>query len=64
LIGSKDLLRIGLISTLGLSVSLLFANLARLGEDLSATYIGILGTIPLALIGIWATSKAFTAEGN
>ena len=64
LIGSKDLLRIGLISTLGLSVSLLFANLAKLGEDLSATYIGILGTIPLALIGIWATSKAFRAEGN
>ena len=53
-----------MIATLGLSVSLLFANLAELGSDLDAAYIGILATIPIALLAIWITAKRLTNNNN
>ena len=64
LISGRDLLSVGMIATLGLSVSLLFANLAKLGSDLDAAYIGILATIPIALLAIWITSKRLTNNNN
>ena len=64
LISGRDLLSVGMIATLGLSVSLLFANLAELGSDLDAAYNGILATIPIALLAIWITAKRLTNNNN
>jgi NhaA family Na+:H+ antiporter len=60
LITPKDLLSVGAIATLGLSVSILFANLANLDTDLNATLIGILLTIPLSALMIKMRSKIIT----
>ena len=61
-IENNDLLTVGLIGTLGLSVSMLFADLANLGPDLNQVLLGVLLTIPIALLAILATARYLVRE--
>lgn len=61
-IENNDLLAVGLIGTLGLSVSMLFADLANLGPDLNQVLLGVLLTIPIALLAILATARYLVRE--
>ena len=49
LISNRDLFLVGTIGTIGLSVSMLFANLGELGQDLPRALLGVLITLPLAV---------------
>lgn len=49
-ITKKDLFLVGTLGTIGLSVSMLFANLAQLGDDLNGALIGVLITLPAAIL--------------
>lgn len=48
-ITSADLYLVGLMGTIGLSVSMLFANLAELGQNLNGALLGVLITLPAAI---------------
>jgi NhaA family Na+:H+ antiporter len=61
-IAKKDLLLVGTLGTIGLSVSMLFANLSELGQDLNATLLGILITLPLAVVLIFISAKLLKAS--
>ena len=45
-----DYLLVGILGTLGLSVSLLFAQLSLVGADLSAATMGIVITLPVGIL--------------
>jgi len=49
-IAGRDLFLVGTLGTIGLSVSMLFANLAELGQELNGALFGVLITLPLALL--------------
>ena len=61
-IAKKDLFIVGTLGTIGLSVSMLFANLAELGQDLNGTLLGVLITLPLALVLILASAHLLKAS--
>jgi len=61
-ISKKDLFLVGTIGTIGLSVSMLFANLAELGQDLNGTLLGVLITLPLALVLILVSAHLLKAS--
>ena len=56
-IANKDLFLVGTLGTIGLSVSMLFANLAELGQELNGALIGVLITLPLALLLIFISAR-------
>ena len=56
-IAHKDLFLVGPLGTIGLSVSMLFANLAELGQELNGALIGVLITLPLALLLILISAR-------
>jgi Na+/H+ antiporter NhaA len=45
-----DYFIVGILGTLGLSVSLLFAQLSLAGSDLSAATAGVIITLPIAIL--------------
>ncbi len=47
---NSDYFLIGILGTLGLSVSLLFAQLSLIGADLSAATLGVVITLPVSII--------------
>jgi len=57
IIQTRELVLIGIIGTLGLSVSMLFADLAHLGDQSNEVLLGVLLTVPVALIAIKISSK-------
>ena len=61
-ISKKDLFLVGTLGTIGLSVSMLFANLAELGQDLNGTLLGVLITLPLALVLILVSAHLLKAS--
>lgn len=61
-IARKDLFLVGTLGTIGLSVSMLFANLAELGQDLNGTLLGVLVTLPLALVLILVSAHFLKAS--
>lgn len=61
-ISKKDLFIVGTLGTIGLSVSMLFANLAELGQDLGGTLLGVLITLPLAIVLILVSAHLLTAS--
>jgi NhaA family Na+:H+ antiporter len=61
-IAKKDLFIVGTLGTIGLSVSMLFANLAELGQDLNGTLLGVLITLPLALVLISVSAHLLKAS--
>lgn len=61
-IAKKDLFLVGTLGTIGLSVSMLFANLAELGQDLNGTLLGVLVTLPLALVLILVSAHLLKAS--
>lgn len=61
-IASRDLFLVGAIGTIGLSVSALFANLAELGKDLNGALLGVLVTLPLALLLITISAQLLKAS--
>jgi NhaA family Na+:H+ antiporter len=56
-ISGRDLFIVGTLGTIGLSVSMLFANLAELGEELNGALFGVLITLPLALLLILLSAQ-------
>jgi len=60
-IASKDLYLVGALGTIGLSVSMLFANLANLGQELNGALIGVLITLPLAIVLVVISAKLLKA---
>ena len=62
IITSKDLYLVGLIGTIGLSVSMLFANLAQLGSDLNGALLGVLITLPAATLLILVSAQILKAS--
>lgn len=56
-IAGRDLLLVGTLGTIGLSVSMLFANLADLGQELTGALFGVLITLPLALLLILLSAQ-------
>jgi len=62
IIAQKDLFLVGTLGTIGLSVSMLFANLSELGQDLNAVLIGVLITLPLAILLIIVSAKLLKAS--
>jgi hypothetical protein len=60
ILNKKEVLAVGTIATLGLSVSLLFAQISKSGKEL---YGSIIILIPIALIRIKVLSKTFM-KGN
>jgi NhaA family Na+:H+ antiporter len=62
LISKKDLFIVGTLGTIGLSVSMLFANLAELGQDLNGTLLGVLITLPLAVVSILVSAHLLKAS--
>ena len=61
-ISKKDLFLVGTLGTVGLSVSMLFANLAELGLELNGVLIGVLITLPLALVLILISAQLLKAS--
>ena len=61
-IAKKDLFVVGTLGTVGLSVSMLFANLAELGQDLNGILLGVLITLPLALVLISVSAHLLKAS--
>jgi len=61
-IAKRDLFLVGTLGTIGLSVSVLFANLAELGQDLNGTLLGVLITLPLALVLILVSAHLLKAS--
>ena len=61
-IAKRDLFLVGTLGTIGLSVSMLFANLAELGQDLNGTLLGVLITLPLALVLILVSAQLLKAS--
>jgi NhaA family Na+:H+ antiporter len=61
-IAKRDLFLVGTLGTIGLSVSMLFANLAELGQDLNGTLLGVLITLPLALVLILVSAHLLKAS--
>ena len=61
-IAKKDLFVVGTLGTVGLSVSMLFANLADLGQDLNGILLGVLITLPLALVLISVSAHLLKAS--
>jgi len=61
-ISKRDLFLVGTLGTIGLSVSMLFANLAELGQDLNGTLLGVLITLPLALVLIFVSAHLLKAS--
>lgn len=53
----RDLFIVGTIGTIGLSVSMLFANLAELGQSFNGALFGVLLTLPLALLLILVSAQ-------
>ena len=56
-ISGRDLFLVGTLGTIGLSVSMLFANLAELGQELNGALFGVLITLPLALLLILSSAQ-------
>ncbi len=56
-IAGRDLFLVGTLGTIGLSVSMLFANLAELGQELNGALFGVLITLPLALLLILVSAQ-------
>ncbi len=56
-IANRDLFLVGTLGTIGLSVSMLFANLADLGQELNGALIGVLITLPMALLLILISAR-------
>ena len=61
-ISKRDLFLVGTLGTVGLSVSMLFANLAQLGQDLNGALIGVLITLPLAIVLILFSAQMLKAS--
>jgi len=61
-ISKRDLFLVGTLGTVGLSVSMLFANLAELGLELNGALIGVLLTLPLALVLILISAQLLKAS--
>lgn len=61
-ISNRDLYLVGTLGTIGLSVSMLFANLSDLGQDLNGTLLGVLITLPLALVLILISAYLLKAS--
>ena len=61
-ISKRDLFLVGTLGTVGLSVSMLFANLAELGLELNGVLIGVLITLPLALVLILISAQLLKAS--
>ena len=57
IIQTRELVLIGIIGTLGLSVSMLFADLAHLGDQRNEVLLGVLLTVPVALLAIKISAK-------
>ena len=58
----RDLFIVGTVGTIGLSVSMLFANLAGLGKELNGALFGVLLTLPLALLLILLSAQFLKAS--
>ncbi|TSA21843.1 MAG: hypothetical protein D4R69_02260 [Actinomycetales bacterium] len=56
-IAGRDLFIVGTLGTIGLSVSMLFANLSELGQELNGALFGVLLTLPLALLLILLSAQ-------
>ncbi|CAN2240193.1 NhaA Na+/H+ antiporter [actinobacterium SCGC AAA044-D11] len=61
-ISGKDLFLVGTLGTIGLSVSMLFANLAELGSNLNGVLLGTLITLPAALVLILLSAQLLRAS--
>jgi hypothetical protein len=61
-ISKRDLFLVGTLGTVGLSVSMLFANLAQLGQDLNGALLGVLITLPLAIVLIIISAQMLKAS--
>ena len=62
IISAKDLFLVGALGTIGLSVSMLFANLAELGPELNGALLGVLITLPAALLLILVSAQLLRAS--
>lgn len=61
-ISGRDLFLVGTFGTIGLSVSMLFANLAELGQELNGALFGVLITLPLGLLLILVSAQILKAS--